>query len=499
MGSIVRRRLQMLVGLLAGGALVSGLLLAGQGLLPAPVLAAGRLVLFGLIAAAGGAAYVLGQTLEQALASVATALKAAVQETADPTMEESALDSNLVGEGIGRYLAGVCERIGLLTRQRDEQKLAARLAQKRCRHLETVVRCLPDAVVVTDAMDRVVTLNKAAARLFHQEQATETAQGLLDCIPDRGLCEVLRGAHALPAAKEVEHCLVDGPARRVLSVSLAPLADDGQDKAQGAVAVMHDVTRERAAARMKTEFVANASHELRTPLGGIKAYLEMLTDGEVRDEQTRARFYQVMQGELERLGNLVDNILNIARIEAGIVKVSKEQVPLAAIVQEVVETMQPQAKAAGITLHHELLPVYFHVYADREMMRRAVFNLVSNALKYTPQGGRVIVRMKVDEAAGEVTVDVSDNGVGISEEDLPRLFQKFFRVESSKKMAKGTGLGLVLVKEVVEGLHGGRVTVQSVLGKGSTFSVTLGLLGNTSGQSNRQDAKNAKATATATT
>lgn len=262
--------------------------------------------------------------------------------------------------------------------------------------------------------------------------------------------------------------------KRVFSVTIAPIGEGESNRE--AVTVIHEVTRERTAEHMKTEFVAKASHELRTPLGGIQAYLEMLTDGEVKDEKTRDQFYQVMQGEVERLSNLVDNILNIARIEAGIVKVSKENVPLTEIVQEVVEAMRPAAAGAGITLSDELLPVFFHVYADKEMLRRAVVNLVSNAVKYTPRGGTVRVRMRVDEAIGEVNLGISDTGVGIGEQDVPKLFQKFFRVESSKKMAKGTGLGLVLVKEVIEGLHGGRVSVKSELGKGSTFSVTLPLV-----------------------
>jgi two-component system phosphate regulon sensor histidine kinase PhoR len=325
-------------------------------------------------------------------------------------------------------------------------------------------------------MDRIVMANEVAARLFHLPPQDTSARPLADCIPDRSLRNLLRGAHDLPACKEVEHVVAAPEGKRIFSVTVAPLTDGANESARGAVALIHEVTRERTAARMKTEFVVNASHELRAPLGGIKAYLEMLTDGEVENDQTRDRFYRVMQGEVERLGNLVENILNIARIEAGIVKVSKEQVPLTGIVQEVVESLRPQAATAGVTLNDELLPVFFHVHADKEMMRRAVFNLVSNAVKYTPQGGSVLVHMHVDEAAGEVTVGVSDTGVGISEQDLSRLFQKFFRVESSKKMASGTGLGLVLVKEIVENLHGGRVSATSSLGKGSTFSLTLPLV-----------------------
>lgn len=478
MPPLVRRNLCILLVLLAVCAALGGLLLAAPMLrLAAPVLVAARAALVALLLAAIGLALAGGKGLKRSYAEIASVLAVlAAQEGAGPAPDVDGLDPEVVSPAVYEPLSTIGERINTLTRQRDEQKLAGRLSQKRSRHLEAVLRGLPDAAIVTDAMDRIVLLNQAAFRLLRLPAVDVKAMALTDCIPDRALCDLLRGAHALPACREVEHCVEDEDGKRLFSVTIAPLVGQSPQDHCGAVALLHDVTRERTAARMKTEFVADASHELRTPLGGIKAYLEMLIDGEVKDDETRTRFYRVMQGEVDRLSNLVDNILNIARIEAGIVKIVKQNVPLTAIVQEVVEAMQPQARTVGIRLEHDVLPLFFHVYADHEMLRRAVFNLVSNALKYTPAGGSVSVRMHVDEATGNVTVDVSDTGVGIGEQDLPRLFQKFFRVESSKKMAKGTGLGLVLVKEVVESLHGGRVAVTSTIGKGSTFSMTLPLV-----------------------
>ncbi len=481
MTPLVRRRLYVLAGPLAAAAAVECLLVAGSPLgLPTPVLTGGRVLLVLLMAVTASLVMALWTAMNRSFTAIAAALENAASPdsfAAAPGSGGPGPDPRSVGPDIAESLSTITERIATLQRQRDEQKLAARLAQKRSRHLEAVLRGLPDAALVTDAMDRVVMFNPAAARLLRLPADPEpSVRPLGECIADRELCDLLHGAHALPACKEVEHSVAGDGGKRIFSVRIAPFGEAPQESARGAVTVIHEVTRERTADRMKTEFVAKASHELRTPLGGIRAYLEMLMDGEVKEEKTRDQFYQVMQGEVERLSNLVDNILNIARIEAGIVKVSKENVPLAAIVQEVADAMRPQAAATGITLGAEVLPVFFHVYADREMMRRAVVNLISNAVKYTPQGGTVSVKMRVDEAAGEVSVDVSDTGVGIGEQDLPKLFQKFFRVESSRKMAKGTGLGLVLVKEVIEGLHGGRVSVKSELGKGSTFSLTLPLV-----------------------
>lgn len=477
MPPLARQSMMMAMGLLAVATAACALLAAAPVLkLATPVTAGAAVVLLVLLAVAEMLLVRAWKALRRSYETTGRVLATfAGQDDGGVAVDVENTDPDVVGAEVLRALGVIGERLRTLTRQRDEQKLAGRLAQKRSRHLEAVLRGLPDAAVVTDAMDRMVLVNDAAVNLLRLPTSECKSMALADCIPDRGLCELLRGAHALPAWREVEHCVEgDGGSKRIFLVTIAPLS--GEEEIRGAVALLHDVTRERTAARMKTEFVANASHELRTPLGGIKGYLEMLADGEVQDEETRTRFYRVMQGEVDRLSNLVDNILNIARIEAGIVKIAKQNVPLTAIVQEVIETMQPQARAAGITLEHEVLPVFFHVYADKEMIRRAVFNLVSNALKYTPRGGTVSVRMKVDEAAGQVSVEVSDTGVGISEQDLPRLFTKFFRVESSKKMAKGTGLGLVLVKEVIESLHGGHVSVQSTMGKGSTFTISLSLV-----------------------
>lgn len=476
MNRIARHKLQWPVGLTGLAMAVVTTLLAGQLLgWPRPSLLAAGAVAILLLAAGQVALWRLGLHIDRQGADVAAALQMAIEQASGtPVPDDTGLEPEIGDPRVRKGLAAVVEQLGSLARQRDQHKLAARLAQKHHRQVEAILNCLPDALVVTDAMDRVVLANQAADRMLQISLPQGAAVPLSQSIREREIGETLRGAFALPAAKETE-CTLDGPdGRRIVRVKIAPFGDDRPD--QGAVAVLHDVTREHTASRMKTEFVANASHELRTPLGGIKAYLEMLTDGEVRDDQTRDRFYQVMQGEVDRLSTLVDNILNIARIEAGIVKVAKDNVPLTALVQEVVETLSPQARTLGIQLTSDLLPVFFHVYADREMLRRAVTNLVSNALKYTPQGGSVAVRMHVDEAAGQVSVDVSDTGVGISEQDLPRLFQKFFRVESSKKMAKGTGLGLVLVKEVVESLHGGHVSATSTQGKGSTFSIRLPLV-----------------------
>jgi two-component system phosphate regulon sensor histidine kinase PhoR len=226
---------------------------------------------------------------------------------------------------------------------------------------------------------------------------------------------------------------------------------------------------------MKNDFVSNVSHELRTPLASIKAYVELLIDGEADDEKTKREFYEVIQNEANRLGRLIDNILNISRIESGLVKINKKPQTLTGVVTDAMEVVAPQAAQKGVRLSEKLTPVAYRAMADRDMLFQAVLNVLGNAVKYTPAGGEVTVETAVDESRRKVTVRITDTGVGIPPQDLPYVFEKFYRSEANNRMAPGTGLGLSLVKHIVETVHQGRTFVESEVGKGSTFGFELDL------------------------
>jgi two-component system phosphate regulon sensor histidine kinase PhoR len=240
--------------------------------------------------------------------------------------------------------------------------------------------------------------------------------------------------------------------------------------------VLHDMTREKEVAEMKNDFVSNVSHELRTPLASIKAYVEMLIDGETTDERMRRDFYEVIQNEANRLSRLIDNILNISRIESGLVKVNRRPLSLMVLLKEAVEVIRPQANQKQISIDEQIPPAVYQTVADRDMLYEALLNLLSNAVKYTPEGGRITVAAGADESRKVVVARVSDSGVGIPAKDLPYIFDKFYRAESNNRMAKGTGLGLSLVKHIIEAVHHGRLFVESHVGKGSTFGFELDLV-----------------------
>lgn len=264
-----------------------------------------------------------------------------------------------------------------------------------------------------------------------------------------------------------------GP-ERTYKVMLSCVSDS-QEQPAGVVAVLHDVTKEREVADMKNDFVSSVSHELRTPLTSIKAYIEMLIDGDADDEKTTREFYEVIQNEANRLGRLIDNILNISRIESGLVKVNKQPLSLTVVLKEAMEVIAPQAKMKRIKLVEQLTPVFYQTQADHDMLYQAVLNLLSNAVKYTPEEGSITVQTLVDEGKRTVTAKITDTGVGIPPKDLPFVFDKFYRAEANNRMAKGTGLGLSLVKQIIETVHRGRIFVESRQNQGSTFGFELDL------------------------
>jgi two-component system phosphate regulon sensor histidine kinase PhoR len=235
--------------------------------------------------------------------------------------------------------------------------------------------------------------------------------------------------------------------------------------------VLRDISTQKAIQQRNAEFVSAVSHEMKTPLAGIKAYVELLIDGDADDDATREEFLSVISNQANRLQRLVDNLLNLARIEAGVVSVSKRSQSLNELLEEAFRVVEPAAAGKSIQLRNDLSPMYLGVLADRDMLLQAAINLLSNAVKYTPEGGSVTLRSRLLDS--EIRFEVEDSGVGLAPEDCQKVFEKFYRVEKNKRMAAGTGLGLPLAKHIVEDVHGGRLTVASTLGQGSTFAVTM--------------------------
>ncbi len=379
---------------------------------------------------------------------------------------------------LNRFLTALRDETNRLSEENRELRIQSRIADAEKKHTEAIIFSISDAVVVTNRFDELILANDAAEGLLGFKLEHSLRKNIDYIVHDGTLVRLIRETRSRGrslARKVVEHTIDQKGQPKVFNVTLSCVLT-GQGEVSGVVAVLHDVTREKEIAQMKTDFVSNVSHELRTPLSSIKAYVEMLVDGEAEDEPTRREFYQIIAGETDRLDRLIDNILNISRIEAGVVRVVREPLNLSQSVRQVLDVTAPQARAKNIRLISRLAPMVQPIEADKDMIYQAVLNLVGNALKYTPEGGRITVTTSVDERRKLAVCEVADTGVGISADDLPRVFDKFYRVEGHSKMAKGTGLGLCLVKHIVETVHGGKLSVTSEAGKGSTFVFELPIL-----------------------
>jgi two-component system phosphate regulon sensor histidine kinase PhoR len=393
-------------------------------------------------------------------------------------MTDSADELAPITKPLNEFLTSTKTTLDQLRSDNRELQIQSRIASAEKHHTEAIIFSISDAVIVTNRFDELILANEAAQKLLGFKLSSSLRKNIDRIISDGTLVRLVRETRSHGRSftrRVVEHCIDHKGTPCTFSITLSCVVTDNEE-VSGVVAVLHDVTREKEIAKMKTDFVSNVSHELKTPLASIKAYVEMLVDGEAQDEKTKREFYEIISSETDRLHRLIENILNISRIESGVVKVVRQPVSLTSIVKQVLDVAAPQAKAKTIEIVERLAPVYYQIEADSDMIYQAVMNLVSNSIKYTPDGGKVIVSVTVDERRGKVVCDVSDTGLGIPAEDLPRIFDKFYRVQANCKIAKGTGLGLTLVKHIIETVHDGKLSVTSEAGKGSTFSFELPVL-----------------------
>jgi len=370
------------------------------------------------------------------------------------------------------------ERLSGAQAQIRQLELRRKIAEAEVESAEAVLNSLQDAILVTDSFNELKIANTPAAELMGFPPGRAGHATVDDVVNDDRIRSMISDAlsNASPThRRRVEHTVDDPEAGdpRHYDVTLACLPDKKTEGVGGVVTIIRDVTREREISQMKSDFVSKASHELRTPLSSINAYLELLIDGEAGDEASRQEFYGVIKTEADRLGRLIDNMLNISRIEAGIVRATPEEVDFAKLAKSCVDIIQPQAKLKDITVTLQHGPLACTAVADHDMVKQVYLNLLSNAVKYTPEGGRVTVSIENDDSTGSVLSTIADTGLGIPPDDLDKVFDKFYRIDNYKRVAKGTGLGLSLVKQIVETVHHGDVAVTSTLGLGSKFSFTI--------------------------
>jgi two-component system phosphate regulon sensor histidine kinase PhoR len=376
-----------------------------------------------------------------------------------------------------------CEKLQSAEQSRTALEVRLRRGAGRQEQIEAVLARLAEPVLAVNGFDELILANPAAQALFKLDEAAVIGKPIaqvIECEPLVAILAETRRRKAQLRRGEIE--LLDAAGANtsftVACSSFAPGETEQSGKAQnsngkppGAFAVLRDASELKAGQKRYAEFVSAVSHEMKSPLAGIKAYVELLSDGEVEDQQTREEFLGVINTQADRLQRLIDNLLNIARIEAGMMNVAKDHISLNELLGATLDIVRPTAAAKRIELTAELSPMYLAVLADRDLMMQVAINLLSNAIKYTPEGGRVTLRTRSGD--DEALFEVEDTGVGLEEEDRLKVFERFYRVQKDRHMAAGTGLGLPLAKHIVEDVHGGRLTVQSTLGRGSVFTAAL--------------------------
>ncbi len=380
-----------------------------------------------------------------------------------------------LGHAVNRYLRFVKDEVEQSRMAVKERQIKMKVLQAEKRHIEAVIKAISDGVIVTDAFGDLVLANAAAEGIFDFTFDAAERRPVEEFIEDAEFLALLtgmrdEGVHSPHRTAEWTSAAGDRP-RTYRVILSAVLEGRARDRISGVVAVLHDVTREKEIARMKSDFVSNVSHELKAPLASIRAYVEMLQDGEVENEAEAREYLSTIAGETDRLNRLIENILNLSRLESGLVPVNKADLAVTEVLSDVADVISPQASRKGIDLAVDLAPVFFRVHADRDMLYQSVLNVASNAVKYTPEGGRIRVATYLKD--GAVVVEVADTGHGIPPEEVEKVFEKFYRARHSGQAAPGTGLGLPLVKHVIEHIHGGWVAVESQVDRGTTFRLGL--------------------------
>lgn len=334
--------------------------------------------------------------------------------------------------------------------------------------LETVLESMFEGIMLTDEKGEIQLTNPSLGKLFFIDSSPEGRRPI----------EVIRNNVVQEIVDKILHegrplitveVMTSIPEEKTIMINGVPIMRNGS--VEGAVLVFHDVTELRRLEEIRKDFVANVSHELRTPISSIKGYAETILDGKVDDIETIREFAGIIYQDSNRLANLINDILDLSKLESGKVEMEVASLDVAPVVSRCLSVLDRQAKAKALSIAVDIPKDLPKVMADEKRLAQIFLNLLDNAVKYTPDGGSI--KISAHPLKGFNQIDISDTGIGILEKDIPRIFERFYRVDKGRsRELGGTGLGLSIVKHIVQS-HNGRIWVQSTPGKGSTFSFTI--------------------------
>lgn len=329
--------------------------------------------------------------------------------------------------------------------------------------LMAVLNSSIDAIVAVDADSRITFANDAACRLLAPAGQDLVGNPFAWFIPHDRLVEALRTAGEEHRSLAL---IIERPNKQYLQAVTTPILSGGE---WASLAVLHDLSEVKRVEQVRRDFIANVSHELRTPLASLKSVVETLEGGAKDEPALAADFLAMADSEVDRMVQMVEELLELSRLESGDIPLSRRPLDFSLMLRNAVDRLSRQAERAGVAIVLEVESSLPRATGDADMLERAAVNLIHNAIKFTHAGGSVIVRAAgVD---GAVQVSVSDNGAGILPEDMPRIFERFYKADRSRG-GVGTGLGLAVARHAVEA-HGGTITAESTPGEGSSFSFTV--------------------------
>jgi two-component system phosphate regulon sensor histidine kinase PhoR len=408
-----------------------------------------------------------------ALLSILLALLIA-ENTAQPVRHLTQVAERLAeGDLSARLFPTTHDEIGALTHAFNHmaeqlQEKVAILADQQSR-LAAVLEYMADGVLITDDAGQVRLINPAAARLLDTSEETALGRSFAQVVRHYQLIELWNRCHE--QGNEQTESVEISHQELFLQVIVTPFHESG---AQGYLVILQDLSRVRRLETVRRDFISNISHELRTPLAGLKALVETLRDTAVRDPLATQHFLNRMEIEVDALTQMVQELLELSRIESGNAPLRLKPTPVADVVVAIVDRLMPQSERSGLNVSVDLprdLPLFM---ADAEQVQQVITNLVHNAIKFTPTGGQVAI--SAEHIGNEVVISVHDTGVGIPAQDLPRIFERFYKADHARSSG-GTGLGLAIAKHIVQA-HGGRIWAESVEGQGATFYIAFRALTN---------------------
>jgi two-component system phosphate regulon sensor histidine kinase PhoR len=377
----------------------------------------------------------------------------------------------LAGEFPGHVLTHRGGEIGQLTRATnmlvDKHRKATKRRNRERDRLNTVLMHMSAGALILNEIGRVRLINPAGAEMLHTAPERALRQSFIQVAWDHRIAEVWQRCQQ--SGQEESESIELGP-DRFLRVTVTPFM---RGHANGYLVIMHDLTYLRRLEKIRRDFVSNVSHELRTPLASMAALVDTLRDGALDDPPAAQRFLGRMEVEVDKMTQMVQELLELSRIESGQVPLRLNASTVQQFVQPAVDRLLTQAGRAGVQLTVDIPAGLPRVAVDAERMQQVMMNLLHNAIKFTPPHGRVTVAARVRKGGGgeQVIVSISDTGVGIPAADLPRIFERFYKADRSRS-GGGTGLGLAIAKHTVQA-HGGQIWAESTEGAGSTFQFGL--------------------------